>query len=96
MNGKNATPVVSIVNHLKVRGDIMAEKLTQKELVLKYLKDFGSISTFQAFTDLGITRLSGRIFDLKKDGYSFKKERVYIKNRYGRPSHYDIYSLVEV
>lgn len=74
----------------------MAEKLTQKELVLKYLKDFGSISTFQAFTDLGITRLSGRIFDLKKDGYSFKKERVYIKNRYGRPSHYDIYSLVEV
>ena len=44
------------------------KKPTQKELVLKYLRDFGKISTWDAYKDLGITRLSGRIWDLKKIG----------------------------
>lgn len=74
---------------------MVKSKPTQKELIKKYLSDFGSISTFQAFTDLGITRLSGRIYDLKKEGYQFTKERVFTKNRYGKSVHYDIYRLVE-
>lgn len=74
----------------------MAEKKpTQKELVLKYLSDFGKISTWDAYKDLGITRLSGRIWDLKKVGYSFTKERVITKNRYGKTIHYDIYRLAD-
>lgn len=72
-----------------------SKKPTQKQLILKYLSDFKQISTFEAFTDLGITRLSGRIYDLKKDGYKFTKERKYVKNRYGKSVHYDIYKLVE-
>lgn len=72
-----------------------SKKPTQKQLILKYLSDFKQISTFEAFTDLGITRLSGRIYDLKKDGYKFAKERKYVKNRYGKSVYYDIYRLVE-
>ena len=29
-----------------------------KERVLQYIKDFGSITTFEAFTELGCSRLS--------------------------------------
>lgn len=86
-----------VVSTIKKQGGLtMAEKKpTQKELVLKYMRDFGSISTFQAFADLGITRLSGRIYDLKQIGYSFTKERIYTKNRYGKSVYYDKYRLVE-
>ena len=69
-------------------------KVTQKSLVIKYIHDFGSISSWDAFKDLGITRLSGRIFELKQQGYVFRKERVHTRNRYNKPCHYDKYFLV--
>ena len=36
--------------------------------VLDYMQRNGSISTMQAFSDLGITRLSARIWDLRALG----------------------------
>lgn len=39
--------------------------MNQCDKIIRYIKDFGSITTMQAFQDLGITRLSGRIYDLK-------------------------------
>ena len=71
-------------------------KTTQKELILKYIKDFGSISSWDAYKDLGITQLGTRIFELKQKGYVFTKERIKTKNRYGNDSHYDKYSLISV
>lgn len=44
-----------------------------KERVLKYILDFGSISTCEAIKDLGCTRLSAYIYMLKKEGYDIKK-----------------------
>ena len=69
--------------------------MSQKELILKYIADFGSISTFEAYADLGITQLATRIKELKEKGYQFKTENVKTKNRYGRPSHYYKYYLIE-
>lgn len=69
-------------------------KPTQCEKILKYLHDFGKITTFEAFTELGIARLASRIFDLKEQGYVFKKTRVETKNRWGEKTHYDEYRLV--
>lgn len=43
--------------------------MTQCERIIKYINDFGSITTYQAFTDLGITRLASRIHDLSERGY---------------------------
>lgn len=74
----------------------MGQKVTQKEMILKYLHDFGSISSWQAYADLGITQLGARIFELKEKGYVFKKERVKRLNRYGREIAFDKYSLAEV
>lgn len=67
----------------------------QCEKIIQYIRDFGSITSLQAFQDLGITRLSGRIYDLKCMGHCFKKEMVTGKNRYGEKTHYAKYSLEE-
>ena len=40
--------------------------MTQQTRVLRYMQDYGSITSLEAFRDLGITRLSGVIFDLRK------------------------------
>lgn len=71
------------------------DRVAQKYRVLKYIQDFGSISTFEAFTELGITRLSARIFELKELGYRFKKKTIQTKNRYGDATHYVEYRLAE-
>lgn len=67
--------------------------MTQKEMVLRHLEDYESISTFEAFMEYGITRLSGRIFELRADGHKIVSERHMTRNRYGKPCHYDRYRL---
>ena len=69
--------------------------MTQKELILKYLTDFGSITSFQAYADLGITQLATRVSELKEKGYVFKTEPQTATNRYGKPVHYVKYYLIE-
>lgn len=39
---------------------------TQVERIKKYIKDFGSITTLEAFTELGIVRLGARISEMRK------------------------------
>ena len=65
--------------------------MTQCERILKYLNDFGSISTLQAFNDLGVTRLASRIHDLKRMGIAIESETRTGKNRYGESTHYSVY-----
>ena len=69
--------------------------MTQKELILKYLADFGSITSFQAYADLGVTQLATRIKELKAKGYVFGTEPQLANNRYGRPVHFVKYYLIE-
>ena len=68
-------------------------KPTQKDLILQYLHDFGSITSWEAFTQLGITQVGARIFELKEQGYLFKKETVKKKNRWGKEILFDKYML---
>lgn len=70
-------------------------KPTQKELILQYIADFGYITSYQAYADLGITQLATRIKELKEKGYEFKTVNVKTKNRYGKPSHYYEYYLIK-
>lgn len=73
----------------------MSKRVTQTDRVLQYMKVYGSITTWNAFTDLGITRLSAKIFDLKKLGYKIEAVRETGKNRYGDKVNYCRYSLKE-
>ena len=61
-----------------------------KDRVLKYIKDFGSITTKQAFVDLGCTRLSEYIRQLRED-MDIDDIWLKAKNRYGEPVHFKKY-----
>ena len=65
-----------------------------KERILEYIKTFGSITTFQAFTDLGCTRLSEYIRQLRLD-YVILDEWISTTNRYGEKVQYKKYWLEE-
>lgn len=67
--------------------------MTQKELILKYIADFGYITSFQAYADLGITQLGARIKELKELGYEFETTPQKSKNRYGKPVRFVKYTL---
>ena len=69
--------------------------MTQREAILQYIEDFGSITPMQAFSDLGITKLATRISEMRKEGMDFKIEMVYALNRYGHSVHFAKYSFVE-
>ena len=51
--------------------------------ILKYLKIFKNITSLEAINMFGETRLSARIYDLKKQGYKFKTESVRVMSRDG-------------
>lgn len=67
--------------------------MRQTERVLEYMREFGSITTAQAFTDLGVARLASRIHDLREQGHDIKREMVSAKNSYGDIVHFARYSL---
>lgn len=67
--------------------------MNRSERVLEYIQRFGSITSFEAFQDLGITRLSAAIFEVKQNGYRITKKMETRKNRYGIPVTYARYSL---
>lgn len=69
------------------------EKMTQQEEVLDKLKKDGMITRFSAACELHIFELSSRIGELRKKGYNIKSTRMPAVNKYGRASHYNIYTL---
>ena len=71
-------------------------KISQKDRIINYIREFGSISSWEAYSDLGITQLGARIDQLKKDGYEFETEWESKKNRYGEQTNYKRYRLVDI
>lgn len=68
------------------------KKITNADRVLNYIKEFGSITSLDAFRDLGNTRLSASIFILRKE-YDIKSVNETTKNRYGDKVTYARYYL---
>lgn len=66
--------------------------MTQRTRVLMYMREYGSITSLEAFRDLGITRLSGVIFDLRKD-HAIGSTTESSRNRYGEKTSYSRYYL---
>ena len=70
-------------------------KLTQSQRILRHLQDYGTITTWQAIEDYGITRLSASVFDLKEMGYKISGEVKSGLNRYGEKVSWKEYRLEE-
>nr|DAG46189.1 MAG TPA: helix-turn-helix domain protein [Caudoviricetes sp.] len=65
--------------------------MNQREKIVFYIQKFGSISSMEAFQDLGITRLSARIYELREEGYKFEETFKASKNRFGEIVYYKRY-----
>lgn len=71
-------------------------KITQKDRIINYIRKFGSITSKDAYVDLGITQLGARIDGLERDGFSFVKEWEKGKNRFGEEVTYKRYYLADM
>lgn len=71
-------------------------KTNQKSRIVDYIKQFGSITSWEAYNELGITQLGARIDQLQKEGYEFKTEWEHKKNRYGDDVSFKRYYITQI
>ncbi len=68
----------------------------QKEEVLRHLKEFKQITSLEAIKEYGITRLSDKIYQLRKEGFSIVTGKKKFINRYGNSSEYGVYKIMGI
>lgn len=71
------------------------EKANQRDKILDYIREHGSITQLDALREFGCMRLASRMSDLKKLGYSVKKTMETSRNRYGDTVSYARYTICE-
>lgn len=59
-------------------------RMTQKNIVLKHLKENKCLTSIEAFERYKITRLSDRIFQLRNQGINIKTIMVEVNTQYGK------------
>jgi hypothetical protein len=57
-------------------------KLTQYQRLLSYLEVHEYINPLEAWSELGIYRLSDVILQLRRDGFDIETERIHVYNRF--------------
>ena len=67
----------------------------QHERILRFLDENGSITPMEAFSELGITKLSTRIGEMIESGISIEKHREKGRNRFGEKVNYMRYTKGE-
>lgn len=71
----------------------MHQTNNQKTKVLKYMKEYGSITSLEAMKDLGVSRLASRINELRNEGIEIDDVYLESKNRFGEKVRYKKYFL---
>ena len=67
--------------------------MNQRDRILKYIEDFGSITYYEAVVELGVLQFGARLKELKEEGYRFNYTWVTKKNRYNKPVRFKKYKL---
>ena len=67
---------------------------THATRLMGYLKEKGSVTSLDAFRDLGNTRLAATIFILKQEGYRFETENVSVPTRWNDSATVAKYTLI--
>ena len=65
--------------------------MTQNQIILQHLRQRGSITSMEAFAEYSITRLSGRIHELRAQGYKITTGKEKARNG----AIYAVYRLEE-
>lgn len=68
--------------------------MTQNEMILEHMKTHKGITTMEAIEQYGITRLSGRIYELRQAGNVIANTDKTALNRFGKETRFVLYSLV--
>ena len=71
-------------------------KVSQKDRIINYIRQFGSITSWEAYQDLGVMQLGARIDQLQKEGYVFRTEWESKKNRYRENVSFKRYYLADM
>ena len=58
--------------------------MNQHQLILDYIEEHGSITTMEAFMNLGITKLSTRVSELIRRGVKISKVSITVPDRRGK------------
>jgi len=70
--------------------------MTQHDLIINYIKQHGSITPYEAFLYLKITKLSTRIGEIERKGTArFKRKMIRSKDSFGDETSYMRYWLEE-
>tara|TARA_R110000787_G_C13255346_1_gene429863 strand:- start:441 stop:653 length:213 start_codon:yes stop_codon:yes gene_type:complete len=67
--------------------------MSQSDRVLEYLQRGKTITTLDAYSELGITRLAARVWELKQKGYPVKSTVLKVINRFGEKCSVSEYCL---
>jgi hypothetical protein len=74
----------------------LIQKPTQRDEVLAYMRAYGKISTFDAYTELGVTQLGARIKELESRGLQIGRiKKVVVSRRTGKTIHFVEYYIKE-
>ena len=66
---------------------------TQKERILDYIEQFGSITPKEAWDELDISKLSTRVGEMIRDGVPIEKKEIVVKRPGGERTRYMAYSF---
>ena len=80
--------ITEIINYFGLTADQLERLTSQQKAILVYIYRFGSISPMEAFSDLGITKLSTRISEMKVLGIQFDQDFEGHENRFGKKVRY--------
>ncbi len=69
-------------------------KITQRQSIIKYMREFESITSWEAYTNLGITQFATRVKELKEEGYLFITKWEKKKNKEGKFVKFKRYYLL--
>ena len=67
--------------------------MNQTRIILNHLRDYQTITSMEAFSKYGCTRLADKVFRLKKEGYDIRTIMIEDTNRYGDTVRYAKYYL---
>lgn len=68
--------------------------MTQTQKILRYMKQYGSITPLEALQEFGCMRLAARISDLRSMGVKIKAQTARSINQYGEVVHFAKYRLI--
>ncbi len=68
-----------------------AQTMTYKDLILKHLQRYGSLTDIKARESIGTTRCSEYIRQLREEGYVITTEWRNGRNRFGRKTRFGVY-----